>query len=92
MQLELSNEYQHDMVYMVFKDLCILVLWTKVASALEGLVYPFLKGHTYEIFDLEMVIGNAQALPLQIYYEVLLFYSVIIKNIIGPDDSLEKRR
>ena len=36
-QGELSNEYQHDRVYMVFKNLCILVLWTKVASALEGL-------------------------------------------------------
>ena len=34
---ELSNEYQHDRVSMVFKDFCILVLWTKVASALEGL-------------------------------------------------------
>ena len=37
-QRELSNEYQHDRVQMVFKDLCILVLWTKVASALEGLM------------------------------------------------------
>ena len=36
-QRELSNEYQHDKVPMIFKDLCILVLWTKVASALEGL-------------------------------------------------------
>ena len=35
---ELSNEYQHDRVYMIFKYLCILVLWTKVASALEGLI------------------------------------------------------
>ena len=34
---ELSNEYQHDRVKMVFKNLCTLVLWTKVASALEGL-------------------------------------------------------
>ena len=34
---ELSNEYQHDRVLVVFKDLCILVLWTKIASALEGL-------------------------------------------------------
>ena len=33
-QRELSNEYQHDRVQMVFKD---LVLWTKVASALKGL-------------------------------------------------------
>ena len=34
---ELSNEYQHDMVWMVFKNLCIHVLWTKEASALEWL-------------------------------------------------------
>ena len=36
-QLELFNEYQDDRVQMVFRKLCILVLWTKVASALEGL-------------------------------------------------------
>ena len=35
---ELSNEYQHDRVEMVFKNLCILVIGTKVASALEGLI------------------------------------------------------
>ena len=34
-QRELSNEYQRDGVYMfVFFNLCIPVLWTKVASAL----------------------------------------------------------
>ena len=37
-QEELSNEYQYDKVKMVFKNLCILVLWTKVASELEGLI------------------------------------------------------
>ena len=36
-QLELSNEYQHDRVQMIFTNLCILVLWPKVALALEGL-------------------------------------------------------
>ena len=36
-QRELSNECQHERVWMVYKNLCILVLWTKVASALEGL-------------------------------------------------------
>ena len=36
-QGELSNEYQHDRVWVVSKSLCIIVLWTKVASALEGL-------------------------------------------------------
>ena len=34
---ELSNEYQHDRVQKFFKNLCFLVIWTKVASALEGL-------------------------------------------------------
>ena len=34
---ELSNEYQHDRVWMVFKNLCICVLWMKVALALEWL-------------------------------------------------------
>ena len=38
-QQELSNEYQHDRVYMVSKgNLYNLVLWTKVASALEGII------------------------------------------------------
>ena len=36
-QQELSNEYQHDRVWMVFKSLFVLsVPWMKVASALEG--------------------------------------------------------
>ena len=34
---ELSNEYQHNKVKMVFKNRCAIVLWTKEASALEGL-------------------------------------------------------
>ena len=33
-QRELPNEYQHDRV---FKNLSVRVLWTKVASSLEGL-------------------------------------------------------
>ena len=39
-QGELSNEYQNDRVKMVFKNLCVLVLWMKVALALEGLNIP----------------------------------------------------
>ena len=31
MQQELSNEYQYDRDKMVFKNLCVLVLWRKVA-------------------------------------------------------------
>ena len=45
-QRELSNEHQHDMVYMFFKTICILVLWTKVTSALEGLSYCYLKQYS----------------------------------------------
>ena len=40
-QQELSNEYQHDRVWMVFKDHCVLVLWMKVDLALEGLRWLF---------------------------------------------------
>ena len=29
-QRELSNEYQHDRALMVFKNICVLVLWMKV--------------------------------------------------------------
>ena len=36
-QQDLSNGYQHDRVWMLFKDFCIFVLLTKIASALEGL-------------------------------------------------------
>ena len=36
-QQDLSNGYQHDRVSIVFKDFCIFLPWTKVASSLEGL-------------------------------------------------------
>ena len=35
-QCELSNKYQHDRVKMVLKNICVLVLWTKVALAMVG--------------------------------------------------------
>ena len=41
-QRELFNEYQHDMVLTVIKNLCIPVLFTKVDFALEGLSAWFL--------------------------------------------------
>ena len=37
-QWGLSNEYQHDRVYIFLKKLYINVLWTKVVLALEGLM------------------------------------------------------
>ena len=42
-QRELSNEYQHDRVSMVFKNISVPVRWTKVASALEGLIGQLLE-------------------------------------------------
>ena len=36
-QRGLSNKYQDDRVWMIFTNICVLVLWTNVASALEGL-------------------------------------------------------
>ena len=41
---ELSNEYQHDRVWMIFKNLCILVLRTRLVSSLDGLTFPMLSG------------------------------------------------
>ena len=36
-QRELSNEYQHDKVKMIFIFFCFFVHWMKVISAAEGL-------------------------------------------------------
>ena len=41
---ELSNEYQHDRVWMIFKNLCILVHRTRLVSSLDGLTFPMLSG------------------------------------------------
>ena len=49
-QRELLNEYQHDRVSMVFKDFSVLVLWTNVASALEGLINIYLTFHSLIIY------------------------------------------
>ena len=58
-QRELSNEYQQNRVWKVFKNICILVLWMKVGLALEGLkgisknsLWSFLTGGTTVIFGL----------------------------------------
>ena len=51
-QRELFNEYQHDKVYMVFKRFCIVVLWTKEASALEGLNIGCLD-HLFLLFQIK---------------------------------------
>ena len=40
-QQELSNGHQHDRVLMVFKIVYVIVLLTKVPSALERLMSPY---------------------------------------------------
>ena len=37
-QRELSKKSQHDRVKIVFKNFCVLVLWTKVASECKGVI------------------------------------------------------
>ena len=47
-QRELSNEYQHDRVKMIFIKFCSLVHCTKVTSASEELTLPMLMLLSYE--------------------------------------------
>ena len=46
----LSNEYQHDIVKIVFKNLNILLHWTKVDLALEGLKVYVRVYYTFEVW------------------------------------------
>ena len=46
-QGELSNEFQDDRLLMVFKKLCVHVLWMKAATELEGLTPLMLDEHSY---------------------------------------------
>ena len=59
-QRELSNEYQHDRVQMVFRKLSIFVLWMKVDSALEGLILLFLPPFSSVINAVQWVICETQ--------------------------------
>ena len=51
-QQELSNEYQHDRVWMVYENICVFVLWMKVASALKGLKITLKSSHQFFIVRL----------------------------------------
>ena len=52
---ELSNEYQHDRDWLVFKKICALVLKMKVASALERvnntILFLFIPGTWVLIYE-----------------------------------------
>ena len=49
-QWELTNEYQHGRDWIVFKNICVVLLWVKVASALDGLKKDQTQKQTYMNF------------------------------------------
>ena len=65
-QREVSNEYQHDKVKMIFNNFCIFVLWTKIASALEGLIIKHGREKYKDSSWLDMIV----IFPLNIFHEI----------------------
>ena len=59
---DLSNEYQHDRVQMFFKNLCVLVIWTKVALALDGLTQEQSDFKSYLYLSMEQFASNSTML------------------------------
>ena len=49
----LSNEYQQDRVWVVFKNLCVRVLWMIVVSALEGLIFSVTRHQVVKVVRLD---------------------------------------
>ena len=62
-QQELSNEYKHDRVQMLFKNLCALVLWTKVDPAFEELSLNEIS-HKHTKSDTDFVIHEPHQLSI----------------------------
>ena len=75
-QQELSNEYQQYKVQMVFKDFCIFLPWTKVASALKGLTHSIWKS------PLEIPIRIYDTSDDNFGTKKKRFYQVFIKRIV----------
>ena len=86
-QRELSNEYQHDRVYMLFNNLRVLVLWMKVALALEGLSdgVHIQSNQQSEVTDREkskaVFIGRWSLLPIRPDMKVFFFSLVKFVNL-----------
>ena len=62
-QRELSNEHQHDRVLTIFKKLCVLVLRTKIAFALERL-----RGHSQLVACFKLVLGLSVLYCLHLFW------------------------
>ena len=68
-------------IMMVFKNLCILVLWTKVALALEGLrvvlasstnkIFFFKGKHSWENIGWRMLIRGLPTILLEIFCKII---------------------
>ena len=69
-QRELSNKYQHDRVYMVFKNLCVLVHWMKVASALI----------VFSMSEFCYLMGNSCQIKIFVYARKLLPVKYVTTN------------
>ena len=70
-QRELSNEYQHDRVYMIFKNICILVLRTKVKN---------IHAYGYNLRILRSPLKNRMPKDFTIAY----FGHPVSKSLVGP--------
>ena len=94
-QREHSSEYQHDRVLMVFKNLCVLVLWTKVASALEGLRQEFWLHCIFQSCVGAMHVSSSMTQKLSILMDLffscrladLLLGGTIMNKIFQPHES-----
>ena len=74
-QRELSNEYQDDRVSMFFQESCILVLWTKVVSALEGLTTSVSKSNISSELLQSHVDQNRASVNSRKYRTLLINYN-----------------
>ena len=77
-QRELSNEYQYNRVEMVSKNLCILVIWVRVASSLEEVIVP--QGFTSPNFTQILYWVQGLVLYKQTAGSSMIYWSGIIYN------------
>ena len=84
---ELSNEYNHDRVSMIFKKIFILKLWTKVASALEGLR---LTVYTYISEVVAAVVGHGVQGQLSADHHLTHIVTQDIRALVRPETTAKQ--
>ena len=70
---QLSNEYQHGRVQMVIKNLGILVLWTKVALAWEGVTQSWLEIRHRLEFNVCLEVYHTNLIKTDSFFQVLCY-------------------